>query len=154
MATVDCTHRRIDLLRNVLTRLTATERSLRIISFADEPRELPPSLAGWVPEPSGGTAMHLGLSHVATLRPRPGRAIVISDGAPDDARLALLAARGLRPMVIDCYFVGPESDRAALGFMRALSLAGGRPGLTALRSLQRPETLAAEIHLLLAGPSS
>lgn len=145
--------RRIDLLADVLQQVLTADPAIRVITFGSVPEELTgvePNRR--LPEPCGSTALHLALERVAQ-GPHPSRLVVISDGSPDDPPAALVAAKALAPVIIDAYYVGPDDDRAAIGFMRALSLAGGRPGVAGLRSLARPDALAAEIRLRLGGPS-
>jgi hypothetical protein len=147
--------RRIDLLTDVLQQALGADPTIRIITFGSAPEELTGTEPGRnlrLPEPCGSTALHLALERVAQ-GPRPSRLVVISDGRPDDPQAALAAAKALAPIIIDAYYVGPDDERAAIGFMRALSLAGGRPGVAGLRSLARPEALATEIRLRLGGPS-
>lgn len=155
MAQREGSRRRIDLLADVLQQVLTADPAFRIIAFGSVPEELTGTEPGTnlrLPEPCGSTALHLALEHVAR-GPRPTRVVVISDGSPDDPQAALAAAKTLAPITIDAYYVGPDDDRAAIGFMRALSLAGGRPGVAGLRSLARPEALATEIRLRLGGPS-
>jgi hypothetical protein len=54
--------------------------------------------------------------------------LVLCDGHPSDELAALGAAARLRPVPIDGYFVGSDTDRYALDFMRRLSEAGGPGG--------------------------
>jgi hypothetical protein len=155
MAQREGSRRRIDLLTDVLQQVLTADPTLRVITFGSVPEELTGTEPGrnlQLPEPCGSTALHLALEYVAQ-GPLPIRLVVISDGSPDDPQAALAAAKALAPVIIDAYYVGPDDDRAAIGFMRALSLAGGRPGVAGLRSLARPEALAAEIRLRLGGPS-
>ena len=72
-------------------------------------------------EPSGGTAMHLGLRTAGNVQPT--RVIVISDGQPDDAAEALKAADELGCR-IDVLYCGPDSDAASIAFMRRLARVG------------------------------
>jgi hypothetical protein len=155
MAQREGSRRRIDLLADVLQQVLTADPVIRITAFGSIPEELTGAEPGRnlrLPEPCGSTALHLALERVAQ-GPCPHRLVVISDGSPDDPQAALAAAKTLAPVIIDAYYVGPDEEPAAIGFMRALSLAGGRPGVAGLRSLRRPEALAAEIRLRLGGPS-
>ena len=78
-------------------------------------------------EPSGGTAMHLGLRTAGNVQ--PSRVIVISDGQPDDAAEALKAADELGCR-IDVLYCGADSDATAIAFMRP-------PGPRGLRRVYR-----------------
>jgi hypothetical protein len=148
--------RRCDLLEDVLQQVLGTDPTARVIAFGSTVQELPglePGANLRLPEPAGSTALHLALEHVAK-GPKPSRLVVISDGQPDDPQAALSAARVLAPIIIDAMFVGADGDRAAIGFMNALRLAGGDArGIAGARSLAKPEALADEIVLRLSGPS-
>ena len=72
-------------------------------------------------EPSGGTAMHLGLRTAGNVQ--PSRVIVISDGQPDDEAAALKAADELGCR-IDVLYCGADSDATAIAFMRRLARVG------------------------------
>lgn len=143
--------RRIDALQGVLDVVLPGAPGARLICFGSEVEVLEPGRR--LPEPSGGTALHLALRHLAT-GPRMARIIIISDGIADDPQAALTAARALAPVVIDAFHVGPERDAAALGFLRALTLAGGTGRGIALRhDLAKPKQLADQITLRLSGPA-
>ena len=90
-----------------------------MIAFAASPQLLAPGAR--LPDPAGGTALHLALDEAA--RHRPGRSIVVSDGQPDDAALAFEAAARLRGR-IDTLYCGPDNDEAAKNFLRRLARAG------------------------------
>jgi hypothetical protein len=149
--------RRIDILTDVLRAALAQVPRARVIAFSSLPRELDASEPRCLvlPEPEGGTALDLALDYLPANRLQPGRVIILSDGAPDDAAAALAAARRLAPVTIDAFYCGPDDERAAIGFMRALSLAGGRPGVSGRRSFAEPKQLAQDLkRLLLAAPAS
>ncbi len=147
---------RIDLLRDTLAILLGTYADARVFAFSTEPRELEgiyqqDGLA--LPEPDGGTALHLALAYVGARRPM-SRLVVISDGVADDPPAALAAARELAPLTIDAFHCGDDADRQAVAFMRKLSLAGGTGrGRYGVRDLSKPALLAAELRLLLTGPA-
>lgn len=75
-----------------------------------------------LPEPGGGTALHVALDHIATFR--PARTLVISDGQPDSKDAALAAADRLSGR-IDVLYIGPDDDHEAIAFMMALARRGG-----------------------------
>ena len=154
MAFPEGARRRIDILEDILRQVLPGVPDARVIASSSLAFELvgiePVRLS--LPPPGGSTALHLALQLVAT-GPRPARIVVVTDGGADDPQAALTAARVLAPVVIDALYAGPDNDAAALGFLRAVSLAGGRPGLSGHRSLAKPEVLADELRLRLAGPA-
>lgn len=74
-----------------------------------------------VPEPSGGTDLAAGLRVSAGLRPE--RTVVITDGQPNDRRLALLEAKAMSG-VMDVVYCGLDTDTDAIAFMQELAAAG------------------------------
>lgn len=112
--------RKIDHLRDAVDGVIADLPDAVIVAFDSSPRRV--TLAADIPEPSGGTALHLALDEAA--RQRPAKTIVVSDGQPDSETTALAAAERL-PGVIDVIFCGRDSDAAALDFMRRLARLGG-----------------------------
>lgn len=101
-----------------------------------------------LPSPSGGTALHLALA--CAVRYRPGATLVISDGQPDSEGHALAQAECLTGR-IDTLYIGPDSDRAAMDFMRRLARAGCGRDMRA--DLERPQPqLGATMRTLLLAP--
>lgn len=146
---------RIDLLHDMLENVLREFPAARLIAFSSLPRELE---GFWqegglaLPEPDGGTALHLALEYVGARQPI-SRLIVITDGQVDDPERALELARLLAPLTIDAFMVGEETDRVATSFVRKLSLAGGTGrGRWGVRDLSKPLQIAAEIRGLLTGP--
>ena len=91
------------------------------------------------------------IEQVASLHPNP--LIVISDGEPDDARAALDAVISLG-CVIQTFYCGDETNRAAISFLRDLALRSrGGIGRMRIGNLAKPEQLAADLRPLLAGPA-
>ncbi|TEQ03927.1 VWA domain-containing protein [Pseudomonas aeruginosa] len=108
--------RKIDVLREAVD--AALERHpARLIAFSAQPREVQ-----HIPEPESSTNLTAALR--AALQYNPGVTLVISDGQPDNEESALEVAAQFRG-VIDVLYVGPEIDRAAMGFMRRLAAAAG-----------------------------
>ncbi|HHQ3553801.1 TPA: hypothetical protein ACSPLE_004824, partial [Pseudomonas aeruginosa] len=108
--------RKIDVLREAVD--AALERHpARLIAFSAQPREVQ-----HIPEPESSTNLTAALR--AALQYNPGVTLVISDGQPDNEKSALEVAAQFRG-VIDVLYVGPEIDRAAMGFMRRLAAAAG-----------------------------
>lgn len=130
--------RKIDVLREALQ----SAGDARLVAFSTHPRDVRERL----PEPDGGTALHLALAHVAGAR----RLLVISDGHPDDARLALTAADRLGDVRIDVVYCGPEHDLTGMDFMRRLARGGG--GAHHVDIGRRPALAAQTIAALLPPP--
>lgn len=137
---------KFELLRAALA--AAYRPGIRLVAFSSTPTPCDSPAA--LPDPAGSTALHLALSAAATLRPR--RTLVISDGQPDNRAAALEAAREL-PGLIDVLFVGPDSDKDAIAFMRQLASIGG--GRVVVRDIKRtPDALPGVIRTLLPAPES
>lgn len=76
----------------------------------------------------GGTGLHVAFLHVKSKGIR--HVVLITDGQPDDERMALQTSQGLK---VDCFYVGP--DPAPI-FLRKLSDAtGGTYGKASMASL-------------------
>lgn len=117
----------------------------RVLAFASAVRECGPAD---LPPPGGGTALHRALTAAIALS--PGLILVISDGEPDDAGAALLAASHF-PGVIDTLYIGPDSNADAKAFLRALASAGhGRYHGSDISRAGQP-TLALTMRTLLLG---
>jgi hypothetical protein len=146
--------RRIDVLAEILTSVLPSVLGVRVFSFNSVVTELEHAVTEYgihLPEPDGSTALHRAIAQVASLHPTP--LIVISDGEPDDARAALDAACSLG-CVIQTFYCGDESNRAAISFLRNLALCSrGGIGRMRLGNLAQPEQLAADLRPLLTGPA-
>ena len=80
--------------------------------------------------------------------------MVISDGQPDDPARALAIARKFRG-AIDVLYVGPDSDAAAIAFMRQLAAAAG--GEVIVNDISQPggaKQLTNRMLYLLPAPST
>ena len=108
--------RKIDVLRQAVVGATQQVHA-RLFVFSKGAREV-----SAIPEPEDNTNLAAALDAVRQLD--PGVTLVISDGQPDHAEAALRAARQFRG-AIDVLYVGPESDTAAIQFMRQLARLGG-----------------------------
>lgn len=108
--------RKIDILRDAIVGVTQST-SARVFVFSNTAREVHA-----IPEPENNTNLAGALLHVQRLD--PGVTLVISDGQPDNEKAALDAARQFRG-VIDVLYIGPESDHAAINFMKRLAAAAG-----------------------------
>ncbi len=141
--------RRIDVLAAVLQQVLPGAPGARLFAFDSIVREL--DGASRLPEPAGGTALHVALGALAPLQPQ--LVIIVSDGEPDDAEAALAAARDLHCQIAT-HFVGDERDHAAVAFVRALAWCStDGMGQTAICDLRRPERLAHNLRRLLTGPA-
>jgi hypothetical protein len=104
--------RKIDILRRAIAPLGSYE----ILVFN--------STCEWtnqIPEPTGGTAMHLAIDTAADLRPR--QTLIVSDGLPDDETQALRSAKMLTG-IISTLYIGDDSNKKAIAFMRRLARLG------------------------------
>jgi hypothetical protein len=102
-----------------------------------------------LPEPHGGTDLHVAFDQIAKYW--PAQVILLSDGLPSSPEKALEAAAKL-PGTIDAIFVGPESDRRGIEFMRRLTTANG--GQTVVRDLHASRAiLGPAIREMLALPA-
>jgi hypothetical protein len=106
--------RKIDVLRDAVQAVCAPRD--RLVTFSSRAADV---MA--IGEPDGGTALHLGLAHIEPWR--PSHTLVISDGQPDNEGAALAQADQITG-IIDVLYVGPDSDRAAMDFMRRLARVG------------------------------
>jgi hypothetical protein len=117
MASSAGTKTRIAHLREALHQVATPAHTL--LAFASEvtpmasPADLPP--------PCGGTALHLGLDAAAKLN--PAAVLVITDGEPNESRLAVAAAGRLRGR-IDVIYCGDTNSLEAIGFCRLLARMG------------------------------
>lgn len=108
--------RKIDVLREAVNAALA-QSTAKLFVFSSEVREVRA-----IPEPEHNTNLSKALDTVRQLD--PGVTLVISDGQPDNEKAALDAARQFRG-VIDVLYIGPESDHAAINFMKRLAAAAG-----------------------------
>ena len=100
-----------------------------------------------IPEPFGGTAMHLGLHQAASYA--PSHTLVVSDGQPDCQRQTLLAAQKLSG-VISTLYIGDDADIEAIAFMSKLARIGcGRSEVCDIRNPQNQARLSSAIKGLL-----
>lgn len=140
---------RIDVLREVFAQIRAEFSGFRLIAFSTVPLELLPHAP--IPDPSGGTALHLALQLVSHYEPE--RIAVLCDGVPDDPAAALEAAKSLQ-CHIATYFCGDDMNHVAIAFMRALAWCSADGlGSTTVVDMKKPARLKAGLQLLLAGPA-
>lgn len=108
--------RKIDVLREAVAG-AMRQAAARLFVFSADVREVCD-----VPEPEHNTNLVAALRAARQLD--PGVTLVISDGQPDNAAAAIEEARQFRG-AIDVLYIGPESDRAAIEFMKRLAAAAG-----------------------------
>lgn len=111
--------RKIEVLREALAGVWADLPGGELIAFSSVPASV--VAPADIPEPNGGTALHLAIDEAAKSRPR--KTVVISDGQPDSESLALAAADRITG-IIDVIYCGPDSDTDAIAFMYRLARAG------------------------------
>lgn len=131
--------RRIDGLRETVKSIL-TERSLRMVQFGCG---YEPSFIEQIPDPEGGTPLDKAIIFAKTNN--AGRAIVISDGQPDDQGRALEAARQFGGR-IDVVFVGYPGEAGEF-FLKRLAESTGGESFTG--DLSVPKALAGQVMLLL-----
>jgi hypothetical protein len=141
--------RRIDVLRTTLAAILPSVPDACLVAFNDNVFLLEPGQP--LPEPAGNTALHLALERARTMW--CDHVIVIADGEPDDKQAAIKVA-----LALDCristYYCGEEGNRAATSFLKTLALCSRHGvGRAMLGDLRKPEKLAGELRLLLAGPA-
>jgi hypothetical protein len=135
--------RKIDHATEALASVLPNVPGAVVVAFSSDAEE---SLLGSVttlPEPSGGTAMHRGISAAGAHNPR--LTVIISDGLPDSEEAALAAAEKL-PGRIDVIYCGPDSDATALAFMRRLARIGC--GTVVPVNLATPRALTSAVQRL------
>lgn len=134
--------RKIDILRQAVNRQLINEVVLVFSSGCDRIAS-----SQLIPEPFGGTAMHLGLQQAASYA--PSHTLVVSDGQPDCQRQTLLAAQKLSG-VISTLYIGDDADIEAIAFMSKLARIGcGRSEVCDIRNPQNQARLGSAIKGLL-----
>ena len=135
--------RHIDILREALNRpLQPTEIAIAFNSSCHQLNSLQS-----IPEPSGGTALHLAIIEAASLNPR--HTLIVPDGIPDYKKQALAAVKNL-PGIISTLFIGDDSDTDAIAFMSKLARVGcGKSAVCDIRKLENQQNLKAAILSLL-----
>ena len=145
MSEVVGSKRKIDILRQAIDRrLLINEVVLVFSSGCDRVASFQ-----LIPEPFGGTAMHLALQQAASYA--PSHTLVVSDGQPDCQKQALLAARKLIG-VISTLYIGDDSDVNAIAFMSKLARIGcGQSEVCDISNPQNQVRLNSAIKGLLPG---
>lgn len=140
--------RRIDQLRKVVDKLRSTNRVPLAAFGISTHTEV--GLVDVVPEPSGGTPMHLAIEFGRSLE--ANHLIVVTDGCPDSPQLTLDAAKRFGGQ-IDVFFIGDEGDHGAKFCAELARVAGGKYGVTDLAGDGGTKQLAAKIVALLGDGS-
>jgi hypothetical protein len=134
---------RIEVLREALEwALQAVQAHPILIAFSSTPKKI--ASPRDLPVPSGGTALEKALAMAGAKG--PAKTIVISDGEPDDADVALAAAAVISGS-IDTIYCGPDDGVEAKAFLKALA----RIGKGSYTAAQGRPALGAAIRGLLAG---
>lgn len=132
---------KIDILREALNR--NLDRNEIAIAFSTSVKILKDLQS--IPEPSGGTALHMAIVEASKLQPK--HSLVISDGMPDSKNQSLDAADKLSG-TISTLFIGDDSDKEAIAFMDQLARLGcGKSSKCDIR--KHSVQLRSQIQLLL-----
>ena len=128
--------RKITALRSVVAGLSAPA----IFAFSRRCRRVTRET---IPNPDGGTALHIALAHVRARGMT--RVVLVTDGLPDDEQAALDQARGL---ALEICYVGPAPQPEFLSRLAAAARAGSSATQCSLASGDRAK-LAQRMTLLL-----
>lgn len=131
---------RITGLRDTV-RDVQSEKEMKMVQFGSPEEEA--TFVTTIPEPCGGTPLHKAINFAKNNG--AGRAIVISDGCPDDQSAAMAAAAAFGGR-IDCVFVGDPGERGE-AFLKSLAQSTGGEMFTG--DLSEPLKLAAAVLGLL-----
>jgi hypothetical protein len=135
--------RKIDILRDAMNRNISPNEILLI--FSSDCRLIYDFSS--IPEPYGGTAMHLAILNAAMHKPK--HTLIVSDGQPDCKKQALSAAKNLSG-IISTLFIGSDEDLEAIAFMSQLANVGcGRSEVCDIRYPQKQNALKSAIAGLL-----
>jgi hypothetical protein len=134
--------RKITALREVVSILRETN-PVPVAAFGGG--HAPVKFVDAVPEPTGGTPLHLGIEFSQDAGAT--HIVVVTDGAPDSKSAALDAARRFAKSVamggvIDVFYVGDGNDGGAEFCEMLASVTGGAANVT---DLEKPKELAAKI---------
>lgn len=152
---LDCSGSMGSIMRNGKQRMAGLRETVKDIQAEKEMRMVQfgfghePGFISSIPDASGGTPLHLAIDFGKNNG--AGRAIVISDGCPDDERLAMESARNFGGR-IDVVFVGDPGERGEF-FLKQLAEATGGESFTG--DLADPKKLVGQVMGLLgAGEAS
>lgn len=139
---VESGQRKIDILREALDRPLLPDEVA--IAFHSISTQLPNLQS--IPEPGGGTALHLALAQVIKLHPR--QTLVVSDGKPNLKEQALIEAQKITGL-INTLYIGRDNDLDAIRFMRELARTRYGVSRTCDIRIVTPKELGAAITFLL-----
>lgn len=154
---LDCSGSMSSTINNGKRRITGLRETVRSIQAErnDNPLKMvqfgvghEPNFITSIPDPSGGTPLHLAIDFARANR--AGRAIVISDGIPDSQGAALEAASRFGGR-IDVVFVGNPGEPGER-FLKQLAESTGGESFTG--DLSDPKMLAGKVTLLLTTGSA
>lgn len=146
---LDCSGSMAAQMRNGKTRIAGLretvstiqrERELKMVQFGYGHE---PSFVTTIPNPSGGTPLHSAITFAK--HNNAGRAIVVSDGWPDNTQMALDAAQAFGGR-IDVVFVGDPGDPGEAFLKRLAEMTGGE---SFTGDLSEPKLLAGKVVALL-----
>ena len=139
--------RKIDVLREAVASVMNRNPQCRLIAFSAAAQQV-----SSIPEPHSNTDLVAGLE--ASREHDPGVLLLISDGQPDDPEAALQIAKTWRG-AIDVLYVGPDSDAAAIAFMRRLAAAAdGAVRVNDIGTSDGAKRIGETITGLLSGPGA
>lgn len=107
----------------------------------------------FLPEPTGGTNLSSPMNYIAQLDEQPSSIIVLSDGYPDNPDQVLEIAKENIKGRIFTIFIGDDTDKAGISFMRQLAnLGAGTTSKNDIQNLGKDKGKAALANSLLALP--
>jgi hypothetical protein len=129
---------KIDALREIVRGLNAPQ----IYAFSRVCRKV---AREDIPDPSGGTALHVAFAKIKSHR--IARAVLITDGIPDDEDAAIREAAGLS---LEIFYVGPAPKPPFLDRLTRAAKQGSAAHMESLRS-DGKKALSAKVQLMLEG---
>jgi hypothetical protein len=141
---------RRDVLQQALANVLPRHPGVQLFAFGSDVARLNPQQP--LPGTMGGTDLTLALNHARQFS--PASLLVITDGEPSDSKSALTAALMLN-CEIKTIYCGEETNTVAISFLRALVRCSrtGTIGVAKVVSLEKPEDVADQLVLQLAGPA-
>jgi len=113
-----------------------------LLAFASSP-----AWASALPEPGGGTALHLALDFARPAVKPESVVCLISDGLPDSTDAALEAARRF-PARLNVFYVGPEGGPGQRFLQELAAASGGQ-----FRTCRLDQDLLAQTRRVLSLPA-
>lgn len=128
--------RKIDALRRIVQSLQAPS----IFAFSRVCKRVTRET---IPEPGGGTALHVAFARIKSHG--VSRAVLVTDGLPDDEDAALREAQGL---ALDIFYVGPAPKPEFLDRLAQAARPGSRAEMASLANAAAP-ALQQRVRLML-----